>query len=152
MNCSFLHHLISVICLYVNVSRFSSSTEPPGQLIQTISLGIQGIQLSLNEMQGLSPRGDNGHIVKIHWPHLLILFSRTIKPISTKLGTKYPWGRGIQVCSNEWSCPFTRGITMRLFNIAFLRWSMWHMGLFFNIQYVSCSVYYWYQAWMIHVH
>ena len=29
------------------------------------------------------------------------LFSRTTEPISTKLGTKHPWVKRIQVCSNE---------------------------------------------------
>ena len=28
-------------------------------------------------------------------------FSRTLGPISTKLGTKYPWVKGIQICTNE---------------------------------------------------
>ena len=28
---------------------------------------------------------------------------------STKLGTKHPWVKGIQVCSNEGLRPFTRG-------------------------------------------
>ena len=28
-------------------------------------------------------------------------FFRTIGPISTKLGTKHPWVKGIKVCSNE---------------------------------------------------
>ena len=33
--------------------------------------------------------------------HILNFFSRTAGPISTKLGTKYPWVKGIQVCLNE---------------------------------------------------
>ena len=33
-------------------------------------------------------------LIKIH-------FSRTNGPISTKLGTKHHWVKGIQVCSNE---------------------------------------------------
>ena len=32
---------------------------------------------------------------------LKMFFSRTTGPISTKLGTKHPWGKLIQVCSNE---------------------------------------------------
>ena len=36
------------------------------------------------------------------------IFSRTIRPISTKLGTKLTWMKGIQVCSNEWPHPFPR--------------------------------------------
>ena len=30
-------------------------------------------------------------------------------PVSTKLGTKHPWVKGIQVCSNEGPRPFPRG-------------------------------------------
>ena len=33
--------------------------------------------------------------------HIYIFFSRTTGPISTKLGTKHPWVKMIQVCSNE---------------------------------------------------
>ena len=29
--------------------------------------------------------------------------------MSTKLGTKHPWVKGIQVCSNEGPHPFLRG-------------------------------------------
>ena len=49
-------------------------------------------------------------------------------PISTKLGTKYPWVKGIQVCSNEGPRPFPRGdnkeiakIHVRTFKIFFLK-------------------------------
>ena len=41
--------------------------------------------------------------------HIFIIFSRTTGPISTKLGTKHPWVKGIQVCSNEGPHPFPRG-------------------------------------------
>ena len=40
---------------------------------------------------------------------LKIFFSRTTEPISTKLGTKHPWVKGIQVCSNERPHPFPSG-------------------------------------------
>ena len=51
----------------------------------------------------------NYEIVKIHWRNLKIFFSRTTEPISTKLFTKHPWVKGIQVCSNEGPHPFPRG-------------------------------------------
>jgi hypothetical protein len=35
------------------------------------------------------------------WDHLKIFFSRTTRPILIRLGTKHPWGKWIQVCSNE---------------------------------------------------
>ena len=36
-------------------------------------------------------------MVKLYWKYLKIIFSRTTEPISTKLGTKHPWVKGIQV-------------------------------------------------------
>ena len=38
-----------------------------------------------------------------------IFFSLTTELISTKLGTKHPWVKGIQVCTNELPRPFPRG-------------------------------------------
>jgi hypothetical protein len=35
------------------------------------------------------------------WSHLKIFFSRTTGPILTRLGTNYPWGKGIQICSKK---------------------------------------------------
>jgi len=43
------------------------------------------------------------------WHQLLPLndfFSRTTKPISTKLDRKHAWGMGIQICSNKGAGPF----------------------------------------------
>ena len=69
---------------------------------------------------------------------LKIFFSRTTKPISTKLGTKFPWVKGIQVCSNEGPRPFPRGdnyeiakIHWRNYNF-FLLQNHWPMGLLFS--------------------
>jgi hypothetical protein len=36
-------------------------------------------------------------------------FFRTTGPILIKLGSNHPWGKGIQVCSNEGNCPSSRG-------------------------------------------
>ena len=41
--------------------------------------------------------------------HIFIFFSRTTGPISIKLGTKYSWMKGIQVCSIEGPRPSQRG-------------------------------------------
>ena len=57
---------------------------------------------------GPFPRGDNYEIAIIYWQNLKIYFSRTTEPISTKLSTKQPWVRVIQVCSNEVSGPFPK--------------------------------------------
>jgi hypothetical protein len=40
------------------------------------------------------------------WYHLKIFFSRTIGPILTRLGTNYPWVKGIEICSKEGDNPF----------------------------------------------
>ena len=42
--------------------------------------------------------GNDNKIAKTHWQNLTIYSSRTTRPISTKLGTKHPWVKGIQVC------------------------------------------------------
>jgi hypothetical protein len=39
----------------------------------------------------------------------LKIFFRTSRPNSIKLGTNYPWVKGIQVCSNKGPGPFQRG-------------------------------------------
>jgi hypothetical protein len=43
------------------------------------------------------------------WDQLKIVFSRTIGPILTRLGTNYSWVKGIQICSKEGDSPFPRG-------------------------------------------
>ena len=55
--------------------------------------------------------------MKIHWWNLKIFFSRTTEPISTKLGTKHPWMKGIQICSNEGPCFFSRGDNYKMVKI-----------------------------------
>ena len=62
---------------------------------------VKGIQICSNEGPRPFPRGDNYEIAKIHWRNFKIFFSRTTGPISTEIGTKHPWVKGIQVCSNE---------------------------------------------------
>ena len=73
-----------------------------------VSLG-KGIQVCSNEGPPPSQRGDNWEIIKINWQLLKIFFYRTTGPISTKLGTKCPLVKGIQVCTNEGSCPTQKG-------------------------------------------
>ena len=45
----------------------------------------------------------------VHWQNLKIFFSKTTRPISTKLSTIHPWVKGIQVSSNEGHRHFLRG-------------------------------------------
>ena len=44
--------------------------------------------------------------------HIFIFLSRVRGPISTKLGTKHPWLKGIQVCPNEGSQNLFQGETI----------------------------------------
>ena len=66
---------------------------------------VKDIQVCPNEGPILNPREDN----KIHRRNLKIFFSRITEPISTKLSTKHPCLKGIQVCSNDGFCLFSRG-------------------------------------------
>ena len=114
------------VCLSVHPSvcklfTFSSSSQEPlsqfqPNLAQNI-LGWRGFKFI--HMKGPGPflRGDNYKIVKIHWRHLKIFFSRTTEPISTKLNTKHYWVNGIQVCSNEGPRPFPRGDNYQIVKI-----------------------------------
>ena len=71
-----------------------------GFLSGKASLG-KGIQVCSNEGLRPFPRGDTYEIANIHRQIFKIFFSRTTESISTNLGTKHPWVRGIQVSSNE---------------------------------------------------
>jgi hypothetical protein len=79
---------------------FSRTTEPILTRLGTNHSWGKGIQVSSNDGDSLSPRGDNRERVKIHWKILKVFFSRTSRPNWIKLGTNYPWMKGIQVCSN----------------------------------------------------
>ena len=49
-----------------------------------------------------------GEIIGKYWKYTVnfkIFFLRTTGPILTKHGPKHDWVKGIQVCSNEGSCP-----------------------------------------------
>jgi hypothetical protein len=48
-------------------------------------------------------------IKKMGLSHLKIFFSRTTMPILIRLGTNYPWRKGIQVSPNEGDSPSPRG-------------------------------------------
>jgi hypothetical protein len=61
---------------------------------------MKGIQICSNKGPGPVLREDNHRNVKMWWDHLKI-FSRNTGPISTRLGIKHPWVKGIQVCSKK---------------------------------------------------
>jgi hypothetical protein len=70
---------------------------------------VKGIEVYSNKGPGSLQRGDNHKNVKMGWGHLKIFFSKTIGPILTRLGTNYPWIKGIPICSIEGDSPFPRG-------------------------------------------
>jgi hypothetical protein len=69
---------------------------------------MKGNQVCSNKGPGPLQRGDNHKNVEMGRDHLRI-FSRTIGPILTRLGTNHPWVEGIQVCSNEGDSPSPKG-------------------------------------------
>jgi hypothetical protein len=60
------------------------------------------------EWRRSSLRGDISKRVLIHKKYLKHFLSRTTGTISIKLGTNYPWIKGIKVCSNKGPNPFQR--------------------------------------------
>ena len=88
---------------------FTIPTGPISTKLGTKYPWVKGIHVCSNEGPNPSPRGDNNEIAKIHWRNSKIFFSRTTEPISTNFGTKHPWIKGNQVCSNEGPHPFPRG-------------------------------------------
>ena len=90
----------SVCKFLLFLTIFSLTTRPISITHGRKHSWVQGIQVCTNEGPRPFPRGDYFEIVKTHWWKLKI-FSRTTEPISTKLGTKHPWVKGIQVYSNE---------------------------------------------------
>jgi hypothetical protein len=62
-----------------------------------------------NEGDCPSSRGGNSKRVKNIHLKFLKIFSRTSKPKLIKLGTYYPWVKGIQVCSINGPDPLQRG-------------------------------------------
>ena len=105
----------------------SSSPEPLGQFQPNLAQSILGWR-GFKFVQIKGPSLFQGEIItqiaKIYWSYLKIFFSRTTGPISNKLGTKHPWVKGIQVCSNElneWPRPFPRGDNYEIVKIHFTK-------------------------------
>ena len=106
---SFSDHLSSRVCLSVRLSvkishfhlLLQNNWANFNQNLHTPSFG-EGDSSFLKWRAMSLPSGDNNEIAKIHWQTLNIFFSRNTGPISTKLGTKQPWVKGIQFFfSNE---------------------------------------------------
>ena len=64
----------------------------------------------LNERSRPFSRGYIYQIAKIHWQNLKIFFSRTTKPISTKLGTSILWWWGLKCVQIKGHTPFQEKI------------------------------------------
>ena len=79
---------------------FSRTTGPISTKFGTKNPWVEGIQVYPNEGPHPSTRGDNSifknHFLQNSWANFY-QFSRTTGLISSKLGTKYPWMKGIQV-------------------------------------------------------
>jgi hypothetical protein len=86
---------------------FSRTIRPILTRLGTNYPWVKGIKIWLHEGDSPFPRGDNSERVKIHRKFLRI-FSRSSRPKSIKLGTNYPWVKGIQVCSNKGPGPLQR--------------------------------------------
>ena len=88
---------------------FSRTTGPFSTKLGTKHPWVKRSQVCSNE--GLYPfsRGDNYITNERKYWNLTLSFSRTTRPVSTKLGLKHPWVKGIQVSSNEGPCPLPRG-------------------------------------------
>jgi hypothetical protein len=100
------------VCLSVIFYIFDFFSRTTGPILTKLSTNHpwgEGIQVCSNEGDCPSPGGDNSKTIKMHWKFLKIFFSRTSMPNSIKLGTHYPWMKGIQVCSNKGSGPLLRG-------------------------------------------
>ena len=101
---------------------FSRTTWQIATKLGTKHPWVQGIKVCSSEGLSLFPREDNYKIAKKHWQILKIFFSKTTGLISTKLGTKHLWVKGIQVCSNEVPRPFPWGDN---YEFAKIYWRIW---------------------------
>jgi hypothetical protein len=100
------------VCLSVNFYIFGFFSRTTGSILTRLGTNhpwLEGIQVSTNEGDKTSPRGDNSERVKIHLNFLKIFSSKTSIQNSIKLGTNYPWMKGNQVCSNKGPAPLQRG-------------------------------------------
>jgi hypothetical protein len=87
---------------------FSRTSGSNSIKLGTIYPWVKRIQVCSNERPCPLQRGDNHINVKNVWGHLKI-FSRTIGPILTRLGTNHPLVKGIQVCASEGDSLSPRG-------------------------------------------
>ena len=115
---------------------FSRTTWP----ISTKASFGKGNQIDSNEGTCIFPRGDNYEIAIIHRRNLKTFFTRTIMPISTKLGAKHLLVKGIiQSCSNEGPRPFLREIITKLTKLFTLNKFKWRRLKVLQIKTIQLS-------------
>ena len=73
---------------------------------------MEEILVYSNEGPCPSQRKDKSEIVKLYWKNFKIL---SLKPISSKFGTKHPWIDGIQIFTNKGPHPSSRGDNSKVF-------------------------------------
>ena len=86
------------------------SPEPQGHFQPYLTKSILGCWgFKFVQMKGHDPfQGE----INLHWLHLKFFFSRTTGPISTKLGSKPPWMKRIEICSKWMGMPFSKGMQL----------------------------------------
>ena len=109
---------------------FLRTTEPILTKPGTKHPWVMGIQVCSNDGPRSFLREDNNKIAKIHWQTLKILFSRIAGPISTKIGRKHSWVKGIQLYFNEGPLPFSMGDNKEIAKIH--RWTLKNHRANFN--------------------
>jgi len=99
------------IVIYREMLKKCYSQELLHQIGQYLAWSFPGtrrfkfVQMKSLGSQMALPGGLNFYIV-IYRELLKKIFSRTTRPISTKLGRKHAWEMGIQICSNKGLAPF----------------------------------------------
>ena len=141
--------LIENCVVIVNFSHFCLLQNHWIKFNQTQHKALLGKgDLSLFKWMGTPfPSGDDNQIVIIHWWNWKIFFFRTTGQISTKLGRKHSWEKGIQVFANKGLFSFSNRTLNQCYGIIkplcryvywlelFLRWVMWPLGLLFTNSY-----------------
>ena len=93
------NEIIKLYWKYLKI-LFSISTVAISTKHSTKHPWMEGIRVYSNERPYLSSRGDNSKNLELYCKYIKIFFSWTAVLILSKLGTKNPWMKGIQVYSN----------------------------------------------------
>jgi hypothetical protein len=94
--------------VFILKKKFSRTSEPISIKLGTNHPYVKGIQNCTNKGPGTLQKGDNHKNANMRWCRLKP-FSRSSKPNSIKIGTRYPWMKGIQFYSNKGPGPLQKG-------------------------------------------